>query len=56
MAASSDLSYAADLFGMPFHSDSPTTPRARNILLGFAIVGFFSSLFLSVLRYLIFIP
>mgnify|MGYP001371026511 CR=1 FL=1 len=55
MAASSDLSYAADLFGMPFHSDSPSSPRMRNILLSFAIVGFFSSLFLSVLRYFIFI-
>ena len=33
MIASSDLSYAAQLFGKPYQSNSPTSPRIRNVLL-----------------------
>jgi uncharacterized protein involved in exopolysaccharide biosynthesis len=51
MIASSDLSFAADLFGNPFQSVSPTTPRIRNIVLVYLVSGFFLGLFFSILKY-----
>ena len=33
MIASSNLSYARELFGSPYQSNSPTEPRIRNIIL-----------------------
>ena len=53
MIASSDLSYAADLFGVPYQSNSPTEPRIRNIVLIYFSIGFFLGLFISILKYFI---
>ena len=51
MIASSDLSYAADLFGNLYQSNSPTEPRIRNIVLIYFSIGFFTGLFISILKY-----
>ena len=53
MIASSDLSFAAELFGSPYQSNSPTEPRIRNIILIYFSIGFFLGLFISILKYLI---
>ena len=53
MIASSDLSYAADLFGIPYQSNTPTEPRIRNIILIYLSIGFFLGLFISILKYFI---
>ena len=50
MIASSDLSYAADFFGTPYHSNSPTEPRIRDIILIYFSVGFFLGLFISIFK------
>ena len=53
MIASSDLSFAAEFYGKPYQSTSPTTPRIRNVVFTFLVVGFFSGLVLSTIKYLI---
>ena len=53
MIASSDLSYAAELFGSPYQSNSPTEPRIRNIILIYFSIGFFLGLFISIIKYFI---
>ena len=53
MIASSDLSYAAELFGNLYQSNSPTEPRIRNKILIYFSIGFFLGLFISILKYFI---
>ena len=50
MIASSNLSYAAELFGTPYQSNSPTEPRIRDIILIYFSVGFFLGLFISIIK------
>ena len=53
MIASSNLSYAAELFSSPYQSNSPTEPRIRNIILIYFSIGFFLGLFISIIKYFI---
>ena len=53
MIASSNLSYSAQLFGKAHQSNSPTSPRIRNIILVHLAIGFFSGIFLSVIKYFV---
>ena len=53
MIASSDLSFAAEFFGKPYQSNSPTTPRIRNVVFAFLAIGFFSGLLFSIIKYFI---
>ena len=53
MIASSDLSFAAEYFGKPYQSNSPTTPRIRNVVFAFLVIGFFSGLLFSIIKYFI---
>ena len=51
MIASSNLSFAAELFGKPYQSNSPTEPRIRNIIIVYFSIGFFTGLFISIFKY-----
>ena len=53
MIASSNLSYSAQLFGKTHQSNSPTSPRIRNIILVHLAIGFFSGIFLSIIKYFV---
>ena len=51
MIASSNLSYAAELFGSPYQSNSPTELRIRNIILIYFSIG--ACIFISIIKYFI---
>ena len=51
MIASSDMAYAAEYFGEPYKSPSPTKPIPTNYLIGFMLFGFFGGVFFSMIKY-----
>ena len=51
MIASSDMAFAAELYGSPYQSSAPTKPRLRNIVLFFLILGFLLGTIISMFRY-----
>ena len=53
MIASTNFPYVAEQFVAPYYYKIPTTPKAKNTLMFSALLGFFSSIILNIILYLL---